>query len=92
MKVSAYPPETTVQMTANYLVSHGAVANALSNFCGSDLQVVDMGIAAPTEDLPGLLQKKIARGTQNCAQGPAMAILKTLYPQHSHIIHSFFCG
>ena len=72
MKVSAYPPETTVQMTANYLVSHGAVANALSNFCGSDLQVVDMGIAAPTEDLPGLLQKKIARGTQNCAQGPAM--------------------
>ena len=30
MKVSAYPPETTVQMTANYLISRGAVANALS--------------------------------------------------------------
>ncbi len=72
MKVSAYPPETTVQMTANYLISHGAVANALSNFCGSELSVIDLGIAAPTADLPGLLQKKIAPGTQNCAQGPAM--------------------
>ena len=59
MKVSAYPPETTVQMTANYLISRGAVANALSNFCGSSLEVADLGIAAPTDDLPGLLQKKL---------------------------------
>ena len=72
MKVSAYPPETTVQMTANYLISRGAVANALSNFCGSSLEVADLGIAAPTDDLPGLLQKKIAPGTKNCAVGPAM--------------------
>ncbi len=72
MKVSAYPPETTVQMTANYLISRGAVANALSNFANSYLIIADLGIAAPTEHLPGLLQRKIARGTANCAVGPAM--------------------
>ena len=72
MKVSAYPPSTTVQMTTNYLISRGAVANALSNFAGSELIVADLGIAAPTAHLPGLLQKKIAFGTKNCAEGPAM--------------------
>ena len=72
MNVSAYPPETTVQMTANYLIARGAAANALSNFVGSELFVYDLGIAAPTEHLPGLIQKKIALGTKNCAKGPAM--------------------
>lgn len=72
MNVSAYPPETTVQMTANYLISRGAAANALANFAGSELFVYDLGIAAPTEHLPGLIQKKIAFGTKNCARGPAM--------------------
>lgn len=72
MKVSAYPPSTTVQMTENYLISRGAVANALSNFAGSELLVADLGIAAPTDQLPGLIHKKIALGTKNCAAGPAM--------------------
>ena len=72
MKVSAYPPSTTVQMTANYLISRGAVANALSNFAGSELVVADLGIAAPTDHLPGLLSRKIAFGTKNCAVGSAM--------------------
>lgn len=72
MKVSAYPPETTVQMAANYLISRGGTANALSNFSGADLMVVDLGIAADTHDIPELLQRKIAYGTQNCAYGPAM--------------------
>ena len=30
--VSAYPPETTVQMTANYLLSQGAAANAFAAY------------------------------------------------------------
>ena len=72
MKVSAYPQETTAHMTRNYLVSKGAVANAMSNFCGSDMIVVDMGIKAPVDDIPGLIDRKIAHGTQNCAKGPAM--------------------
>lgn len=72
MNVSAYPQETTAHMTRNYLISKGAVANCMSNFCGSDIIVVDMGIKAPVGDIPGLIDRKIAPGTQNCAKGPAM--------------------
>ena len=72
MNVSAYPQETTAHMTRNYLISKGAVANCMSNFCGSDMIVVDMGIKAPVDDIPGLINKKIAPGTKNCAKGPAM--------------------
>ena len=85
MKVSAYPPETTVQMTANYLISRGAVANALSNFAESELLVVDLGIAAPTGHLPGLIQRKIALGTKNCATGPAMTREQALQALHTGI-------
>ena len=73
MNVSAYPQETTAHMTKNYLVSKGAVANAMSNFCGSDIFVVDMGIKAPVDDIPNLIDRKIAHGTNNCAKGPAMS-------------------
>ena len=31
-----------------------------------------MGIKAPVDDIPGLINKKIAPGTKNCAKGPAM--------------------
>ena len=70
--VSAYPPETAVQMTANYLLSQGAAANAFAAYAASDLLVVDLGIAADTGGIPGLVDYKIARGTKNMAQGPAM--------------------
>ena len=66
MQVSAYPPETTAQMTANYLLAKGAVANALANFARSDLHVADLGI------LPSLIDRKIAHGTKNSAKGAAM--------------------
>jgi len=72
MKVSAYPPSTTLMMTENYLISKGGTANALSNFAGSELLVADLGIAADTDYLPNLIRRKIALGTQNCAIGPAM--------------------
>lgn len=70
--VSAYPPETTAQMTRNYLISRGAAANALAAYAGSELMVVDMGIAADTSDIPGLIDRRIAAGTASIAQGPAM--------------------
>ncbi|MBQ1511509.1 MAG: nicotinate-nucleotide--dimethylbenzimidazole phosphoribosyltransferase, partial [Selenomonadaceae bacterium] len=72
MGVSAYPPETTVQMTANYLISRGAAANAAANFASSDLLVVDMGIAGDTGNIPCLVNCHIADGTANSALGPAM--------------------
>lgn len=73
MQVSAYPPETTAQMTANYLIAKGAVANALANFAGSDLFVADLGIKAKLPPLPALIDRKIAHGTKNSAKGAAMA-------------------
>ena len=72
MQVSAYPPETTAQMTANYLLAKGAVANALANFAQSDLHVADLGIKAPLPSLPSLIDRKIAHGTKNSAKGAAM--------------------
>lgn len=70
--VSAYPIETTIHMTANYLISKGASANAFANFCGADMVVVDMGVAGDLSDVPGLWHRKIAYGTQDFTQGPAM--------------------
>ena len=46
MGVSAYPKETTVGMTQNYLIPKGAGANSLANYCGAQMEVIDMGIDA----------------------------------------------
>jgi len=70
--ISAYPVETTMHMTANYLISKGGSANAFANFCGADMVVVDVGIAGDLSHVPGLLQRKIAYGTEDFTQGPAM--------------------
>lgn len=70
--ISAYPIETTLQMTANYLISKGGSANAFANFCGADMVVVDMGIAGDLSHVPGLYHRKIAYGTQDFTKGPAM--------------------
>lgn len=70
--ISAYPMETTREMTANYLVSKGASANAFANFCGADMVVADMGVAGDLSGVPGLWQRKLAYGTQDFTQGPAM--------------------
>ncbi len=70
--ISAYPIETTLQMTANYLISKGGSANAFANFCGADMVVVDMGIAGELSHVPGLLHRKVAYGTKDFTKGPAM--------------------
>lgn len=70
--ISAYPIETTVEMTKNYLIAHGAGANALANFAHADMVVVDVGIASDVSMLPDLRHHKIAYGTKNFTQGPAM--------------------
>ncbi len=70
--VSAYPPETTVEMMKNYLISRGGAANAFAAFLGADLHVVDMGTLTEPGEIPGLLSHRIAKGTKNMAKGPAM--------------------
>ena len=70
--VSAYPSEVTPQMVYNML-SGGAAINVLTNHVGADLQVVDIGVAAPLEGASGLLRRKVKPGTDNMCKGPAMS-------------------
>jgi nicotinate-nucleotide--dimethylbenzimidazole phosphoribosyltransferase len=70
--VSAYPRETTLNMTINYVVSKGASANAFANFCGADMVVADMGVDGDLSAIPELWHRKIAYGTQDFTEGPAM--------------------
>jgi len=53
-------------------LSRGAGANALARFCGADMVVVDLGVAGDLSDVPGLWHRKIAWGTADFTQGPAM--------------------
>ncbi|HLY29562.1 MAG TPA: nicotinate-nucleotide--dimethylbenzimidazole phosphoribosyltransferase [Ktedonobacterales bacterium] len=68
--VSAYPAEVTRQMALNFL-REGAAINALAGWVGARVVVVDIGVAAPL-DHPQLVSRKLAKGTANMAQGPAM--------------------
>ena len=70
--VSAYPPETTLNMMCNYLIAHGGAANAAANYAGARLVVADLGVNASYDDIPGLLRRSIARGTENMTKGSAM--------------------
>jgi len=70
--VSAYPQEVTSQMVLNFLRG-GAAINVLARHVGARVVVVDMGVAADLGSQPGLVNKKVAPGTANIAQGPAMS-------------------
>lgn len=72
MNVSAYPQKTTADMVKNYLINQGAAANAFAKFANSELVVVDVGVNADLSSVPGLVDKKIAYGTKNITEGPAM--------------------
>lgn len=74
--VSAYPPETTLHMATNYVISKGAAANAFSNFVHGKMKVADLGINGNTDSLPDIDHAKIRMGTRNAAQGAAMTRLE----------------
>ena len=69
--VSPWPQEVTTQMVGNFLAG-GAVINALGRQVGADVTVVDVGVAGDVPAAPGLLSRKVARGTADLSQGPAM--------------------
>lgn len=69
--VSAYPPEVTPQMVMNFLAG-GAAINVLCRQAAARVTVVDVGVGADLPDLPGLVRRKIAYGTANMMEGPAM--------------------
>jgi nicotinate-nucleotide--dimethylbenzimidazole phosphoribosyltransferase len=69
--VSAYPQEVTWQMVENFLAG-GAAINvfARQNNCG--LYIVDAGVNHEFGHRDGLIARKLAPGTRNFAQEPAM--------------------
>ncbi|MFG2003562.1 nicotinate-nucleotide--dimethylbenzimidazole phosphoribosyltransferase [Spirillospora sp. NPDC048911] len=69
--VTPWPQEVTAQMVANFL-DGGAVVNAFAGQVGAEVSVVDVGVAATLDPAPGLLPRKIAPGTADMTQGPAM--------------------
>jgi len=69
--VSAYPQEVTAQMVANYLRG-GAAINALARAGKIELQVVDVGVCAPTAGFDALVSRRVAASTRNFCLEPAM--------------------
>jgi len=70
--VSAYPSEVTPQMVYNFLRG-GAAINVLARQVGARVIVADLGVASVLERHPQLKDKKVALGTDNMAEGPAMS-------------------
>ena len=87
--VSAFPQEVTGEMVKNFLAG-GAGINCLCRHVGAKVLVVDMGMKADPQAL-GLstddifFSRKIAPGTANFAQGPAM----TREQARQAILHGF---
>ena len=69
--VSAYPAEVTPQMVHNFLTG-GAGINVLARHVDARVIIVDVGVAVDMPAHPDLIVKKVAYGTANLAEGPAM--------------------
>ena len=70
-KIGNWPQEVTAQMVLNFL-NGGAGINVISKQIGARVTVVDMGVATMLKPDSRLVSVKIAPGTQNMANGPAM--------------------
>ena len=70
--VSAYPSDVTWQMVGNFLAG-GALVSVLARQHGIAQTVVDCGVRRDFAPAPGLVIRKIAPGTQDSSQGPAMS-------------------
>ena len=69
--VSAYPQDVTWQMVENFLAG-GAAINVFARQAGIGLSVVDAGVAHDFGPRPGLIAAKVAPGTANYLEAPAM--------------------
>lgn len=70
--VSAYPQEVTWQMVENFL-ANGAAINVFARHNGCALHVVDAGVNHEFGQRPGLVDRKVARGTRNFSKEAAMS-------------------
>ncbi|MBN1314699.1 MAG: nicotinate-nucleotide--dimethylbenzimidazole phosphoribosyltransferase [Anaerolineales bacterium] len=71
--VSAFPQQVTQQMVINILQG-GAAINVLARHCGAQVIVLDAGVAGDIDPLPGYINRKVAYGTADMTQGPAMTL------------------
>lgn len=69
--VSACPQAVTPIQTINFLKGVTGIS-VLSRHAGADIRVVDIGIGSDLE-YPGLINRKIRKGTSNMSKGPAMS-------------------
>lgn len=69
--VSAFPQEVTMQMAYNFL-SGGAAVNVLARQAGAEVKFVDIGVNGDLSH-DDLIDRKVRRGTDNMAVGPAMS-------------------
>lgn len=69
--ISAFPQDVTWQMVENFL-SGGAAINVFARQNNIALQIVDTGVNHEFGQKNGLIQRKVAPGTRNFAQQPAM--------------------
>lgn len=69
--VSAFPPEVTAQMVANFATG-GAAICVLARQIKAHFEVVDTGVASDTSQWPSVVQAKVMAGTANFLEQPAM--------------------
>jgi nicotinate-nucleotide--dimethylbenzimidazole phosphoribosyltransferase len=69
--VSAFPQAVTAEMVKNF-ARGGAAISVLAKQLGATLEVVNLGTAFDTGDLPGVRQCNLGKGTANFAREPAM--------------------
>jgi nicotinate-nucleotide--dimethylbenzimidazole phosphoribosyltransferase len=69
--VSAFPQAVTVEMMRNF-ARGGAAVSVLARELGAALEVVNVGTKADPGPLPGVVDQRVAAGTVNFTQGPAM--------------------
>lgn len=69
--VSLFPSEVTPQMVFNF-VNGGASINILARHAGAEVKVADLGVNWDFEPELPIFHKKIRKGTENLARGPAM--------------------
>lgn len=75
--VSAYPPEVTPAMVANFLADTpagpgGAAVNAIARTVGVRVYVMDAGVGAELPDHPALMRAAVRQGTRDLRVEAAM--------------------
>lgn len=89
-RVSAYPAGITLGV-CHSLATGSAAANVIARSAGASVSVVDVGVNGSLDDIitsppgtpgilnmPGIIDAKIAFGTQNMAQEPAATVEQTI--------------